>query len=163
VEPDGSILVVLEPAGLIERARREGSRRQNIDAVHEAAPQHQASIVVVDDALTVRELERSILESAGYRVRTAADGAEALLVVAQERPDLVITDVQMPRMDGFALTRAIRADARLATVPIIIVTSQASAADRQQGLEAGADSYIVKSAFDQAALLGAVDRLLGAS
>jgi two-component system chemotaxis sensor kinase CheA len=116
---------------------------------------------VVDDALTVRELQRSILERVGYRVRTASDGEVGLAIAREIQPDLIITDLQMPRMDGIAMTTAIRHDEGLAAVPVIIVTSLGSAADRQRGLDAGADRYIIKSAFDQAALLSAVEGLLG--
>jgi two-component system chemotaxis sensor kinase CheA len=121
----------------------------------------RGSILVVDDALTVRELQRSILERAGFEVRVASDGVQALAMLAEERSDLVLTDVEMPRMDGFALTEAIRAQPNLANLPVIVLTSRSSDDDRRRGLEAGADGYIVKSAFDEAALLSAVDRLLG--
>jgi two-component system chemotaxis sensor kinase CheA len=117
--------------------------------------------MVVDDALTIRELQKSILERAGYRVRTASNGVEALAMLAAEDTTLVLTDIEMPQMDGFALIEAMRKQPRLAHVPVIILSSRASEADRRRGLEAGADGYIVKSAFDQAGLLSAVNRLLG--
>ena len=94
-------------------------------------------------------------------MRLASDGIEALALLADVAADLVLTDVEMPRMDGFQLTEAIRALPSLANVPIIVLTSRASEEDRQRGLEAGADGYIIKSAFDEAGLLAAVDRLLG--
>src|SRR5207302_979675 len=103
-----------------------------------------ATILVVDDALTVRELERSILERAGYDVLMATDGIEALAQLAEHACDLVLADVEMPRMDGFALTEAIRAHATLANLPVLILTSRSSAEDHQRGLDAGADGYIVK-------------------
>jgi len=167
VQPDGSILLVLEAAGLIERARRmeSGDRSQEAAsgvAQGEAVTQRAASILVVDDALTVRELQRSTFENAGYRVRVAVNGEEALVEISHERPDLVLTDVQMPRMDGFELTEAIRKQPGLASLPVIILTSRGSDEDRRRGLECGADGYIVKSGFDQSALLSAVERLLGA-
>jgi two-component system chemotaxis sensor kinase CheA len=167
VQPDGSILLVLEAAGLIERARRMDSGDRSHEAAsggghEEIVPQRAASILVVDDALTVRELQRSIFENAGYRVRVAVNGEEALTEISHERPDLVLTDVQMPRMDGFELTEAIRKQASLASLPVIILTSRGSDEDRRRGLECGADGYIVKSGFDQSALLSAVERLLGA-
>jgi two-component system, chemotaxis family, sensor kinase CheA len=118
-------------------------------------------VLVVDDALTVRELQRNILERAGYRVRVASDGIEALASLAEGPSDLVLTDVEMPRMDGFALTEAIRAHPSLANVPVLVLTSRASEGDRQRGLDAGADGYIVKSAFDERGLLSAIERLLG--
>jgi two-component system chemotaxis sensor kinase CheA len=116
---------------------------------------------VVDDALTVRELQRSILERAGYRVRMASDGAEALATLIGEPADLVLTDVEMPRLDGFALTEAIRSHPALANTAVLILSSRASDEDRLRGMEAGADGYIVKSAFDERGLLTAVERLLG--
>ena len=161
VEPDGSILLVLDPPGLIERARRTARRgvppRQ---AQPPAAPQQR--VLVVDDALTVRELQRGILNRAGFDVQVAVDGHQALSMLATEPVDLVLTDIEMPVMDGFALTEAIRAHPTLSNVPVLILSSRSSDTDRQRGLDAGADGYIVKSGFDEAALLGAVNRLLGA-
>ncbi len=167
VQPDGSILLVLEAAGLIERARRMETGDRSLEAAEgngSAAPavRPAPSILVVDDALTVRELQRSIFENAGYRVTVATDGEEALREISTQRPDLVLTDVQMPRMDGFQLTEAIRGQPALASLPVIILTSRGSDEDRRRGLECGADGYIVKSGFDQSALLSAVERLLGA-
>jgi two-component system chemotaxis sensor kinase CheA len=167
VQPDGSILLVLEAAGLIERARRMDSGDHSTEAAvggipEPPTPQRAPSILVVDDALTVRELQRSIFENAGYRVKVAVNGEEALSKISEERPDLVLTDIQMPRMDGFELTEAIRSQPALASVPVIILTSRGSDEDRRRGLECGADGYIVKSGFDQSALLSAVERLLGA-
>ena len=120
-------------------------------------------MLVVDDAAIVRQLERSILERAGYLVRTANDGVEALARLAEAPFDLVITDIEMPRMDGFALTEAIRANRRTANTPVLIITARASEESRQRGLDVGADGYVVKSDFDETALLGAVARILGRS
>ncbi|MDT4976078.1 MAG: two-component system, chemotaxis family, sensor kinase CheA, partial [Pseudonocardiales bacterium] len=117
--------------------------------------------LVVDDALTIRELQRSILERAGFEVRVATDGNHALSNLAEEPSDLVLTDIEMPNMDGFALTEAIRAHPTLANIPVLILSSRTGDADRQRGLEAGADGYITKSGFDEASLLSAVNRLLG--
>ena len=116
---------------------------------------------MVDDALTVRELQRSILERAGYTVLTAGDGLEALARLSATEVDIVLTDVEMPNMDGFTLTEEIRSRPTLAGLPVVILTSRASDEDRRRGLEAGADAYVVKSAFDQVALINAVERLLG--
>ncbi len=159
VEPDGSVLLVIDPPGLIQRAQR--TRPMSVGPPAAPAELRLQRILVVDDALTVRELQRSILERAQFSVRVASDGLEALALLAEEPCDLVLTDVEMPNMDGFTLTEAIRADADLANIPILILSSRSSDADRQRGLEAGADGYIVKSGFDEASLLTAVDRLLG--
>jgi two-component system chemotaxis sensor kinase CheA len=160
VEPDGSILVVLDPPGLIQRARQA----QRGDPLAVAAPSGgtpQRSILVVDDALTVRELQRNILERAGFGVRVATDGADALSKLAEEPSDLILTDIEMPNMDGFALTEAVRAHPSLANIPVLILSSRSSEADRRRGLDAGADGYIIKSGFDEGSLLTAVRRLIG--
>jgi two-component system, chemotaxis family, sensor kinase CheA len=109
----------------------------------------------------VRELERSILEGAGYRVRTAADGRLALVALADTPADLVVTDVEMPNCDGLELTRAIRAEPGLAGLPVVVVTSRSPEADRRLAMEAGADAYLVKGDLDQRTLLEVVGRLLG--
>jgi two-component system chemotaxis sensor kinase CheA len=119
-------------------------------------------VLVVEDSFTVRELQRSILEASGYRVATARDGRDALDVLGREDDVvLVVTDVEMPEMDGFELTAAIRADPERASLPIVIVTSRGSDDDRRRGIEAGADAYMAKGSFDQTALLEAVERLVG--
>lgn len=163
VEPDGSILVVLDPPGLIQQAGRAGrtGRTSMPTASAEAAGAARRSVLVVDDALVIRELQRGILERAGFDVRVATDGQHALRMLGQERSDLVVTDIEMPRMDGFALTEAIRAHPSLANTPVLIVSSRASDADQQRGMDVGADGYIIKSAFDEASLVTAVNRLLG--
>ena len=120
-----------------------------------------ARLLVVDDARTVRELQRSILERAGYDVVTAADGEAALRALGERPADLVLCDVEMPGMDGFAVCAAIRATPAIAATPVVILTSRDSAEDHRRGLEAGADAYMVKSGFDQRELLATVRRLLG--
>jgi two-component system chemotaxis sensor kinase CheA len=160
IEPNGSILLVLDVSNLHERSTTvfETSSR-----VVDRPADQALSVMVVDDALMVRELQRSILERGGYNVRTASDGAEALAMLAEQPADLVVTDLEMPNMDGFVLTSSIRAHPRLANIPVLIVTSRTSAEDHQRGLDAGADGYIVKTSFDEAGLLSAVSRLLGRS
>jgi two-component system chemotaxis sensor kinase CheA len=99
---------------------------------------------VADDSLTTRSAMKAILEIAGYRVVPASDGEEALRLLRQTPCQLVVTDVQMPRMDGLALTRHIKGEPALSTTPVIVVTSLEGPADRMAGLEAGADGYLVK-------------------
>jgi two-component system chemotaxis sensor kinase CheA len=118
------------------------------------------TILVVDDAITVRELEKSILERAGYRVRVATNGQEALSLLQSEPSDLVLTDLEMPLMDGIALTETIRRHPSMGQTPVVILTSHDSDAERRRGLEAGANAYIIKSGFDQQRLLSAVEQLL---
>jgi two-component system, chemotaxis family, sensor kinase CheA len=160
VEPDGSVLLVLDPPGLIGRARTATRISQHSVPV-EVAQADRRTILVVDDALTVRELQRSILERAGFIVRLATDGKNALADLAEAPSDLVLTDIEMPNMDGFALTEAIRADPSVSNIPVLILSSRSSEADKQRGLDVGADGYIVKSGFDGASLISAVNRLLG--
>ncbi len=117
-------------------------------------------MLVVDDSITTRTLEKSILEAAGYEVETAIDGDDALRILQQRGAALVVTDIEMPRRDGFALTETIRRSSRFAELPVILLTSRASERDRARGVEVGADAYIVKNAFDQDDLLNAVARLL---
>jgi two-component system chemotaxis sensor kinase CheA len=162
IEPNGSILLVLDIPYLIERSNViTDTAMRGTGTI--ALPARQLSVLVVDDALMVRELQRSILERGGYTVRTATDGAEALAMLIDEPSDLVVTDVEMPNLDGLQLIASIRAHPRLGNIPILIVSSHASEEDHQRGLDAGADGYIVKAAFDEAGLLSAVSRLLGRS
>jgi two-component system chemotaxis sensor kinase CheA len=173
LEPDGSILLVLDVSGLVNRARwiratatkRPGERLGAAAGGEPPRPPGPAAgpagVLVVDDTAVVRELERSILEEAGYQVRTARDGREALAALAGTPADLVVTDVDMPNCDGLELTRSIRAEPALAGLPVVIVTSKAGEADRRLALEAGADAYLRKGDLDQRALLEVVGRLLG--
>jgi two-component system, chemotaxis family, sensor kinase CheA len=163
VEPDGSVVLVIDPAGIIERARLI-DRSVGVDVVEAEVGLpigQKGRVLVVDDALTVRELQRSILERAGYEVVVAMDGKEALTRLAEGPFDLVLSDIEMPRMDGFELTESIRSRENLAGTSILILTSRASEADKQRAMDVGADGYIVKSAFNAASLLSAVERLMG--
>jgi len=160
IEPNGSILLVLDVPTLIERSTATLQTSSSLTD-KPTLPERQLSVMVVDDALMVRELQRSILERGGYSVRAASDGAEALAMLADQPADLVVTDVEMPNLDGLSLIRNIRAHPRLANIPVLIVSSHASEEDHQLGLDAGADGYIVKTSFDEAGLLDAVSRLLG--
>ena len=168
VEPDGSILFVLDVPALIQLARASlpasGAPVPGVTTgLRPSVAAPRASLLVVDDALTLRELQRAILERAGYEVRTANDGLEAIALLNQQRSDLVLTDIEMPNLDGFGLTARIRGEPGLANIPVLMITSRSSEEDRRRGLEAGADGYIVKSEFDEGRLLSAVSRLLGKS
>jgi two-component system chemotaxis sensor kinase CheA len=123
-----------------------------------AAARHQ--ILVVDDSITTRTLEQSILEAAGYAVRSAVDGADAWRILQEQGAELVVADVEMPRMDGFALCAAIRDSKRFKDLPVILVTALETPEHRARGLESGADAYIGKSSFDQQALLDTIRQLL---
>lgn len=129
----------------------------------EARPAGKAKprILVVDDSITTRTLEQSVLEAAGYDAVTAVDGADAWRALQERGADLVVADVEMPRMDGFALSEAIRSSKRFTDLPIVLVTALESPEHRARGLEVGADAYIGKSSFDQRALLDIIEQLLG--
>lgn len=120
----------------------------------------QSHILVVDDSITTRTLEKSILEAHGYRVTLCVDGREALETLHTQTVDLIVSDVEMPRMDGFTLVQAVKSDPVLSEIPVILVTSRASDEDRQRGLLLGADAYIVKTRFDQDELLDGIRRLI---
>jgi chemotaxis protein histidine kinase CheA len=156
------IIVPVNPPGRERRTSRANGAAGLPTPRTKSAPRHQ-SILVVDDALTIRELQRAILVRAGFDVRVATDGNDALASLAQAPSDLVLTDLQMPNMGGYALTRAIRADPTLTHIPVLILSSGSTYADRQRGLDAGASGYLDKTAFDEASLLSTVSELLGAN
>jgi two-component system chemotaxis sensor kinase CheA len=118
-------------------------------------------VLVVDDSITTRTLEASVLEAAGYEVVTAVDGADGWRVLQEVGADLVVSDVEMPRMDGLHLTEAIRASTRFRELPVILVTALERPEHRARGLEVGADAYLGKSSFEQEGLLNTVRELIG--
>jgi two-component system chemotaxis sensor kinase CheA len=161
----GDIALVLNISDLVRTASQGGvhslvqPRPAPLPATVEA-PASVQTILVADDSFTTRSLERNILETAGYRVCVAADGLEAWTLLQSEPVNLVVSDVMMPHMTGFDLTSRIRSDKRLADLPVVLVTAQESPEDRERGLSAGADAYLVKSAFDQDNLLEIIRRLI---
>jgi two-component system chemotaxis sensor kinase CheA len=154
----GELALVLSPAGLRVHRAAAAAPPQALNAEAAAVP---PSVLVVDDSITTRTLERSILEAHAYGVQVAVDGRDALDRMAEWVPDVVVSDIDMPRMDGFGLLATMRADPRLAKVPVVLVSSRGSAADRERGLALGADAYIVKTRFDQDELLRIIGRLAG--
>ncbi|WP_250440747.1 hybrid sensor histidine kinase/response regulator [Caballeronia sp. AZ1_KS37] len=118
-------------------------------------------VLVVDDSLTVRELERKLLASRGYDVSVAVDGMDGWNAVRGADFDLVITDIDMPRLDGIELVTLVKRDAQLAALPVMIVSYKDRAEDRQRGLDAGADYYLAKGSFHDQALIDAVRDLIG--
>ena len=157
---DGSVCLVLNPASLFDPARPAGVTVSAAAPPPRPAATKTRTILVVDDSLTTRTLEKSILEAHGYRVVLALDGMEALARMRDSLPDLVISDVQMPRLDGFGLLEQIKKDPRLARVPVIIVTSLEKREDQERGLALGADAYVVKRKFDHEELLHTVQQIL---
>ncbi|MBX9634866.1 MAG: response regulator, partial [Magnetospirillum sp.] len=156
---DGAVALVLNPFEIVETFRKSGSIRV-LTTVEKPAERRVPVILVVDDSLTTRTLEKSILEAHGYVVRLATDGIEGLSKLRAEHVDLVISDIQMPRLDGFGLLQAIKGDQELKKVPVILVTSLEAREDRERGLALGADAYVVKRKFDQKELLETIGQIL---
>ncbi|GAB4572169.1 MAG: hybrid sensor histidine kinase/response regulator [Anaerolineae bacterium] len=150
----GDVVIVLQTSDLIKSARRARTALETSTAGQAAETAREPSrVLVVDDSLTARTLEKNILEAAGYEVFTATNGQEALEKLHEHPVDVIVSDVEMPHMNGFELTRRIKSDPNWRQIPVILVTSLASAGDRERGLQAGADAYLVKSRFDQDELL----------
>lgn len=126
-----------------------------------AETKKEKKILIVEDALSTRELEKHILENEGYAVDTAVDGMDAMNKIAQVKYDLIISDIEMPRLDGFQLCEALKKDIKHKDIPVIIVTAMEKEEYKRRGLEAGAAAYITKTAFDQLVFLDAVERLIG--
>jgi len=124
------------------------------------APTFAPTVMVVDDSLTVRKITGRLLERAGYRVATAKDGVDALEQLARQRPDAILADIEMPRMDGFELVRALNADAGLADIPVIMITSRIADRHRQVAAELGVKHYLGKP-YDEDALLALLAELTG--
>jgi CheY-like chemotaxis protein len=168
IDGDGSVLLVLDLRELADRQLASGARsvpspgpaRGSADLPAQRTGS-RPRVLVVEDSVGVRELQRVILEGAGYEVVTAVDGLDGASRLRQDPVDLVLSDVEMPGMDGFTLTRTLRATRGWEDVPVVIMTSRGDVADQRAGLDAGASAYLLKSEFDQAELIDTVRRLLG--
>ena len=157
---DGGVLLVLSPDALLDRLERQGASLFASAPLVEPAPQR--TILVVDDSITTRTLERGVLEGAGYRVLVSVDGVDGLERLRADAGaiDLVVVDVEMPRLDGFGLLAAVRNDPALAHIPVVMMTSRNSPDDIRRGLDLGADAYVTKQEFEQGSLLATVGRLI---
>ncbi|MBW3662509.1 MAG: response regulator [Actinobacteria bacterium] len=154
---DGRCALLLSPATWV-RAVRQRASQEALPSPPISPP--AARILLAEDTATTRMLEQSILEAAGYEVVVAVDGAEAWRLLQQQGADLVVTDVDMPNLDGFELCMRIRSSPRFAALPVVLVTALADDRDRARGLQVGADAYFVKSSFDQTSVLDTIARLL---
>ena len=158
---DGQVALILEAQALVDDLtgpNRVGGGLS--ERVGQAAQDVRRRILVADDSVTTRSLVQALLEAAGYEIVVAEDGMDAWMRLQENDVDLVVSDVEMPRMDGIALTEAIRGSRRLKQLPVILVTALESEQDRQRGQDAGADAYLVKSAFDQTELLQTIGQIL---
>ncbi|MBI5598601.1 MAG: hybrid sensor histidine kinase/response regulator [Deltaproteobacteria bacterium] len=155
---NGEICMVLSPVDLMKTMRKRTlAARAEVKAEKE---ERKRAILLAEDSITTRTQERRILEAAGYEVVTAVDGVDALGKLATRQFDAIVTDIMMPNMDGLTLTSMIRRDKRYMELPIILVTMLASDEDKKRGLEAGANAYIPKPAFDQRIFLETLKRLV---
>ncbi|MFH1470001.1 MAG: response regulator [Pseudomonadota bacterium] len=155
----GALVPILNIADLVESAAGVGLAAP-VPPAAEAAPAPRRRVLVAEDSITARMLVKAILEGAGYDVATAVDGMDALTRLKTEPFDLLVSDVDMPRLNGFELTSRVRAERKLQALPVVLVTALASQEDREYGIEVGADAYIVKSDFDQGDLIATLRRLL---
>ncbi|UCD83254.1 MAG: hybrid sensor histidine kinase/response regulator [Deltaproteobacteria bacterium] len=162
ISGDGTPILILNIPDIFPRARAISATGLK-GALEEEDKEKgkKQSILVVDDALTTRTLEKNILESSGYDVDIAISGEQALEMVAKKSYDLVVTDVDMPGITGFELIRRLKRQERYREIPVIIVSSLSKPEHRREGIEVGAQAYIVKSSFDQDSLVEAVKSLIG--
>lgn len=160
IHGNGDIVPILDVQALFDLAAQSPAiaAARAPERLPEARP---GRVLVVEDSLVAAELQKNILIAAGYDVDLAQDGVHAFELLPLTSYDLVIADVDMPRMDGFELTSRLRADERFRDIPVIVVTARDAAADRRRGFEAGADAYVAKRDFDQVQLLDTVQRLIG--
>ncbi|HEV2674430.1 MAG TPA: response regulator [Aliidongia sp.] len=151
----GSMALILNVRDLMEGAARAPAQARAV-----VAPPRRKSILIAEDSITARTLFKHVLEAAGYRVKTSVDGLDAWSNLTAEPFDLVVSDIEMPGMGGFDLTAKIRGDRALSGLPVILITSLGSPADRERGVDVGANAYIVKDSFDQSNLLRIVGHLI---
>ena len=155
----GQVVPVLNVPDLLKSAVRVCAAASPGVTTAERREAGQKAVLLVEDSVTTRLLLKNLLETAGYRVRTAVDGVDGLAQLRSGAADIVISDVDMPRMNGFDLTIQIRGDKRFADVPVVLVTTLASPADRERGMRVGANAYLIKGSFDQSDLLALIQRL----
>jgi two-component system chemotaxis sensor kinase CheA len=156
------VIVVLNPNDVVVSALRPSdmarlSLQNQTEAVENSAV---PEILVVDDSITIRTFEKTLLETCGYRVAVAIDGQSAWELIQKQRFDLVVTDIEMPFMNGFELTERIKRHEKFKKMPVVIVTSLNSEAEKQRGVEVGASAYIVKNQFESRVLLDVVQQLI---
>ncbi|MFC1567713.1 response regulator [Pseudomonadota bacterium] len=159
IAADGSVILLLEPYGIKEMGRT--SPDDDFSIVVEDQDRISLNVLLVDDSLIARKVEQGILESIGFNVDTAIDGLDALAKLDSGTYDMVITDLEMPRLDGFGLVRRMRNQPKYEDLPILIISTRESAEDRMRGLEAGADAYLVKQQLDGESLMKSINMLVG--
>lgn len=161
--PDGTPVVLLDADDLMRSALTRERASLSTARVEAADLRRRQRVLIADDSISVRELERQLLLGRGYEVEVAVDGMDAWTRLRDENFDLLITDVDMPRMNGIELTRSIKQDARLRSLPVVIVSYRDRPEDRRRGLEVRADSYMTKSDFQDEGFLRLVHQLIGSA
>jgi len=156
----GKVVPILHVPDLLKFTSEDGGPRAVTLTTEGDSEPLSKSVLIAEDSVTSRMLLKGILESAGYQVTTAVDGMDAFFLLQKTYFDLIVSDVEMPRMNGFELTAKIRSTEQIAQVPVVLVTGLDSREDRERGITAGADAYIVKTSFDQSNLLDVVQRLI---
>ena len=152
----GDVVILLHAPKIMEKSKTHHEIKQ----AGKPVIKEKQRILVVEDSVSTREIEKNILESYGYRVDIASDGLEGLEKTKKVKFDLVLTDIEMPRMDGFSLVEKLRSDEDYKHVPVIIVSSRDREEDKRKGIEVGADAYIIKGNFDQSNLLATIQSLI---
>ena len=161
---DGSVVLIIDVEDLLRSVEKllSTGRLERIErGAQGARGASRKRVLVVDDSLTVRELQRKLLGNRGYDVAVAVDGMDGWNALRSEDFDLLITDIDMPRMDGIELVTLVRRDQRLQSLPVMVVSYKDREEDRRRGLDAGADYYLAKASFHDDALLDAVGELIG--
>ncbi len=157
------VIVVLNPDDLVVSALRLGNAAQPSVQQQVAVEKegNAAHILVVDDSITIRTFEKTLLEACGYQVTVAVNGKAAWSVLQQQNFDLIITDIEMPLMNGFELSERIKRSEKFRNIPIVVVSSLNSEAEKRRGIEVGANAYIVKHQFESRVLLDVIQQLIG--
>ncbi len=160
ISNDGKIILLVDVADILQTIK-EAHYIFDVSKTEKTEPtQESKQILIVEDSLTVREMERKLLQSAGYDVTLAVDGQDGLNKIRQKPFDLIISDIDMPHLDGLNMTKTLKKDDKYCHIPVIIVSYKDSLEDKQKGLEAGADHYIAKSQFNSDEFIKLIDQLI---
>ncbi len=157
----GEVVLILNMQELVLARDLAGIISKDVTAQTAKRGDKKLTILIAEDSLITAELEKNILENNGYEVDLAVDGMDAMDKLYTRKYDLLVTDIDMPRMNGFELTAKVRAGKKYNNIPIIVVTAREKVEDKRRGIEVGADAYILKKEFDQGNLLNTIKRLIG--
>lgn len=156
----GEICPILNNQDLVKTAQQTSASSISSSGKKAKGVSVQKSILIAEDSITSRLFIKNILEGAGYKVKATVDGREAFTALKQEKFDMLVSDIEMPRMTGFELTEAVRKDKALEDLPVVLVSSLSKREDQEKGIDVGANAYIVKSSFEQSNLLEVIKRLI---